>query len=132
MKIDNTDKDWKKILTPEQYHVLREQGTEMPFSGKYNSNKDDGDYRCAACHAVLFSSTAKFDSHSGWPSFTSPKDREHVKLESDSSLGVIRTEVRCRNCNSHLGHVFDDGPTKDGGQRYCINSAALDFEKKAT
>ncbi len=130
MAIAKDDKDWKKILTPEKYRVLREQGTELPFSGEHNNNKDNGNYHCAACNHILFSSDTKFDSKSGWPSFTKPKSRENVTLISDNSLGMLRTEVRCGKCGSHLGHVFDDGPAEDGGERFCINSIALDFKKR--
>ena len=124
------DDDFKEKLTPEQYHVLREAGTEPPFTGKYVEEKADGMYHCAACGQALFSSDTKFDSGSGWPSFTEPAVAEHVILEEDTSLGMTRTEVKCANCKSHLGHVFDDGPADKGGQRFCINSLALDLEEK--
>ncbi len=122
-----TDEQWRAELTPEQYEVLRRGGTEPPFTGRYAFTKDDGLYRCAACGHELFSSQAKFESGTGWPSFTEPTVAENVELLSDGSHGMQRTEVRCRNCGSHLGHVFDDGPGPNG-QRYCINSVALDLQ----
>lgn len=128
----NTEEEWRSRLTPEQYRVMREQGTEPAFSGEYAEAKEKGMYRCAACGAELFSSDAKFDSGTGWPSFTEPANREHVELREDTSGGMRRVEVRCRRCGSHLGHVFDDGPRNRGGQRYCINSCALELEKHDT
>lgn len=119
---------WKDKLTPEQYHVLREKGTELPFSGALLNNKGEGVYRCAACHEPLFSSETKFDSGSGWPSFWDAVDESKVKLVPDHSHGMERTEVQCANCGGHLGHLFNDGPTPTG-QRYCINSVSLDFEE---
>jgi peptide-methionine (R)-S-oxide reductase len=122
------DEDWRAKLTPEQFHVLREQGTERAFGGQYWNTHDDGSYHCAACDALLFDSDAKFDSGSGWPSFTAPAVAAAVELREDNSHGMQRTEVVCRNCGSHLGHVFDDGP--DGQPRYCINSVSLNLEAR--
>ncbi len=120
---------FKEKLTPEQYHVCRLGGTEMPFSGKYVKNKDTGNYLCVACGNTLFSSETKFDSGTGWPSFTDVMNADSVDLLPDDSHGMHRTEVRCKSCGSHLGHVFPDGPGPNG-QRYCINSLALDFKAK--
>ncbi len=125
-----SENEWKNKLTEEQYRVLRKKGTEAPFTGKYVDNHDDGSYHCAACGNILFGSDAKFDSGSGWPSFTNPANLEHLKLHDDTSMGMHRTEVTCANCGGHLGHVFPDGPADKGGQRYCINSISLDFKPK--
>lgn len=122
----------KKKLTPEQYHILREKGTEPAFTGKYWDNKKKGAYRCAGCGSELFSSETKFDSGTGWPSFSDPKHKENIELKDDFSHGMHRIEVTCKKCGGHLGHVFDDGPTDAGksGKRYCINSCSLEFEEK--
>jgi peptide-methionine (R)-S-oxide reductase len=129
-EITRSESEWREQLTPEQYRILREAGTEPPFSGRYVYSKDDGVYRCAACGAELFSSDTKFDSGTGWPSFTEPMVAAGVELLDDSSHGMHRTEVRCRRCGSHLGHVFPDGPAPTG-MRYCINSLALDLDSAA-
>jgi peptide-methionine (R)-S-oxide reductase len=128
-KLNLTEGEWRERLSPEQYHVLREAGTERAFTGKYNSNKADGVYYCAGCGAELFNAEEKYDSGSGWPSFTAPVDIDAVEEIRDNSHGMIRTEVRCAKCEGHLGHVFPDGPGVNG-LRYCMNSASLDFKPR--
>ena len=124
-----SEDEWKKKLTKEQYQVLREKGTEAPFTGKYVNNHEKGIYKCAGCGKSLFSSDEKFDSGTGWPSFYEPMNKDDIEEQVDKSHGMIRTEILCKNCGGHLGHVFDDVP-KNKGCRYCINSISLDFEKK--
>jgi peptide-methionine (R)-S-oxide reductase len=124
-----SEEEWKKKLTKEQYKVLRKKGTERPFTGKYLNNHEKGVYKCAACGAPLFSSDTKFDSGTGWPSFSDVANSENIELKEDRSLGMIRTEVLCKKCGGHLGHLFMDGPSPTNC-RYCINSISLDFENK--
>jgi len=128
-KIKKTEEQWRAELTPEQYHVLREKGTERPFTGDYDHVFDSGTYHCAGCGAELFSSDAKYDSGCGWPAFSAPAAEDKVDEETDTSFGMVRTEVMCAACGGHLGHVFPDGP-RPTGIRYCINSAALRLEEE--
>ncbi|MFV0304049.1 MAG: peptide-methionine (R)-S-oxide reductase MsrB [Moheibacter sp.] len=126
--IQKSEEQWKKELTPEQYHVLREAGTERPFSGQYNLHFEKGTYNCAACGESLFTSESKFDGHCGWPSFDQELEKGKILEQTDKSHGMVRTEILCGNCGSHLGHIFDDGPTETG-LRYCVNSLSLGFEE---
>ena len=126
---NRSDAEWRDLLDKQRYHVLREKGTERAFTGSYINHKEEGTYHCGACGQVLFSSSAKYDSGSGWPSFYEPIDRQKVNEITDNSIGMTRVEVICSACKSHLGHVFNDGPIATSGLRYCINSISLDFKK---
>lgn len=125
-----TEAEWRERLTPEQYHVLREAGTERAFTGQFDKHYEEGTYTCAGCGTVLFESDTKYNSGCGWPAFTKPAEGDKVEERRDMSFGMIRTEVLCKECGGHLGHVFPDGPSDQGGMRYCINSLSLDFEPK--
>jgi methionine-R-sulfoxide reductase len=128
-KVVKTEEEWRSFLTPEQYHVLREKGTEAPFTGKLLLNKEKGVYTCAACGNELFTSDMKFDSHCGWPSFDKEIAGGKIKTHIDTSYGMVRTEIMCAKCGGHLGHLFDDGPTETGA-RYCVNSLSIDFKRQ--
>ncbi|MFN0276826.1 MAG: peptide-methionine (R)-S-oxide reductase MsrB [Chitinophagales bacterium] len=128
-KIIRSEEEWKKILTPEQYQILREKGTERPFTGKYDTFFEEGRYVCAACGQELFTSDSKFNSGCGWPAFDAPVDKTNIDYKKDKSFGMMRVEIMCSKCGGHLGHVFPDGPTETG-ERYCVNSASVDFKKE--
>lgn len=127
--VSKTDEEWQNILTPEQYRICRKKDTERPFTGKYNDCKENGMYKCSCCGNELFDSNSKFESGTGWPSFFKPINDENIKCESDTDYGMIRTEVMCKKCGAHLGHVFDDGP-QPTNLRFCINSVSLNLDKK--
>ena len=128
--VAKSDEQWREQLSREEYQVLRQAGTERPWSGEYNETKTEGVYSCRACDAELFRSDAKFDSHCGWPSFYAPSSKDNVELIEDRTMGMLRVEVRCANCGSHLGHVFDDAPQTPTGDRYCMNSVSLKLQPK--
>jgi peptide-methionine (R)-S-oxide reductase len=128
-KLIRTEEEWREILTPEQYAIIRQGGTERPFTGEYNHNKEKGTYNCAGCGQPLFSSDTKYDSGSGWPSFWDVLQENSLEVLHDTSYGMSRLEIKCARCGSHLGHLFEDGPRETTGQRYCVNSASLKFEK---
>lgn len=127
--LPKTEAEWKRLLTPEEYHVLREKGTDRPFANKYDHEFSDGMYRCAACGQVLFDAKTKYDSGCGWPAFFAAAAGDRVTFHADDSFGMQRIEVTCSRCGSHLGHIFDDGPSEHGGKRYCINSTSIELEK---
>jgi len=129
-KVKKTEEQWRQELSPEQYEIVREKGTEAPFTSELNDEKSEGTFKCAACGQPLFSSDNKFDSGTGWPSFDAPMDDELVETEADNSMFMKRTEVLCSRCDAHLGHVFDDGPADTTGQRFCINGCALSFDEE--
>lgn len=129
--INKSEEEWKKILNAEQYAILREKGTERPYTGKYNLHFEKGNYHCAGCNALLFSSSSKFESHCGWPSFDDEIEKGVIKTVTDRTHGMVRTEIMCAKCGGHLGHVFDDGPTKTG-LRYCVNSVSIEFTPDST
>ena len=129
-EVQKSDEQWRSELSPEQYEILRKAGTERAFTGPYWDSKDDGVFRCAGCRAELFDASTKFDSGTGWPSFTEPKVAAAIEMRADNSMFSRRTEVVCRSCGGHLGHVFDDGPRDAGGKRYCINGCALELDKR--
>ena len=129
-KVKKTEAEWKAELSPEQYKIVREKGTEAPFTSELNDEKSDGTFKCVACGQPLFSSENKFDSGTGWPSFDAPMGDETVETEADNSMFMKRTEVLCSRCDAHLGHVFDDGPSETTGKRYCINGCALTFDEE--
>ncbi|MBI2079794.1 peptide-methionine (R)-S-oxide reductase MsrB [Candidatus Micrarchaeota archaeon] len=126
MSMPKSESEWKKKLTQQQYSILREKGTELPFTGSLLKNKEKGVYTCAGCGSELFSSDTKFDSGTGWPSFSDPKNKENIELKEDRTYGMVRVEVLCKKCGGHLGHLFNDGPS---GKRFCINSCSLEFKK---